>query len=307
MKRGLRWLFTALALGGLAGYVWHSRAVFAALLAQVDHLKFAALVLPLLLVSAVAPWANGRISRDLVACFGVQLAVSEAYALAVLNAFGNLTPVPQAGAMARGVYLRKVHGVDYTSYAATLAVTYVSSLSLTGLVGLLGLCALAARSSAAPWQLWFVFGGLAGCALLFSPWTASIPLPGRLAQFRQGLGRMRRQHVLVRLVVLQLLIIGLAATGLWLAANSLLSANPVTWLDSLMLALVSMVAAIANVLGVEQGAAMLCAALLGYDASLGLAASALYRLGSIAVVLLLAPIALRILKRHSRTVAAPSP
>ena len=71
-----------------------------------------------------------------------------------------------------------------------------------------------------------------------------------------------------------------------------------------MLGLVSVVAAVANVLGTEQVAAMACAALLGIDANLGLAASVLYRLSAMAVVLVLGPLALRWLDQRAQAVSS---
>jgi hypothetical protein len=303
MKRYARWLLTALVLGVLVLYVRRSSAEFVVLYAQLDRDMFFLLLAPLLGVSAVAPAVNGRISRDLVARFGVLLGPWEAYALALVNSFGNLVPMPQAGALARGLYLKRIHKLDYGAYAATLAVTYVSSLTLIGISGLLALFGLWARDQRAGAELWIGFGLLACTGLLFSPWTQRVPLPSRLAGFRDGLRSIGDQHVLARVVALQLVIIALSATGLWLSATAVASRAHVSWLDGLMLGLVSVVAAIANVFGIEQVAAMGTAALLGIDANVGLAASALYRLSAIAVVLALGPVAMRSLDQRAQ--AAP--
>src|SRR5258706_8289188 len=167
MKRSVRWALMGIVLAGLGWYIWHARRDLA-IVTQFD-LRYLA---PMLAVPLLSLWANGRIGKDLAAEFGVRLGGFEAYALSTVNALGNYLPIPQAGAMARGVYLKRVHQFTYSTYAASVVVTYVSSLALYGLVGLAGLAVLAASGRAMIWhlwQVWLVFCVFSPSVLLFTP------------------------------------------------------------------------------------------------------------------------------------------
>jgi hypothetical protein len=212
-----------------------------------------------------------------------------------VHALGNYLPVPQAGALARGVYMKRVHDLPYGTYAATVVVTYVSAMALYGMVGLTGLAALAVRGGrTAPWPLWVVFAGLAGTVLMFTPISARVPLPGRLAGFRDGVVRLGRHHVLGRIVALQLALTCLTATGLWLACLSLPGGEGVTWFAALMMGLMILASGIANVtpgnLGVEQAAAMVTAHLLAIRPEVGFLASTLFRVMAIAATFVVGPV-----------------
>src|SRR3954466_14213437 len=182
MKRGVRVALMGLILAGLGWCLWHARRDLA-IIPRFDVRYLA----PMLAVPLLSLWANGRIGKELVGEFGVRLGEFEAYALSTANALGNYLPIPQAGAVARGVYLKRVHDFAYSTYAASVVVTYVSSLALYGLIGLIGLMVLKATGRAAPWQLWLIFAGLAGSLVMFTPLSAVVPLPRRLAGFREGL------------------------------------------------------------------------------------------------------------------------
>jgi hypothetical protein len=289
MKRWTRLLLMLGVLGLLAWYCWHARAEFALILSQIDGRAFARLAVPMLLVPIVSLAINAQISRDLVAEFDVRLRPLEAFALSAVNALGNYMPLPQAGAMARGLYLKKAHNLAYTTYAATIVVTYVSSLVLTGLFGLAGLAVLSFAGRPAPWPLWVAFAGLTASLLAFTPLDKYVRLPRRFSLFREGLDTLRQHHILLRIILLQCVLVLITATGLFLSARALPGGHEVSWPIALMLGLISMVAAVVNVLGAEQVAAMACAAILHIDPNLGLAASALFRLTAVVVVFTVGP------------------
>jgi hypothetical protein len=289
MKRWVRWVLMGVVLAGLAWYVWHARRDLA-IVTRFD-LRYLA---PMLAMPLLALWANGRIGRELAAELGVRLGGLEAFALSTVNALGNYLPIPQAGALARGVYLKRVHQFAYSTYAASIVVTYVSSLALCGWVGLAGLTALAATGRPAPWQLWAIFGALSASAAMFALPSALMPLPRRLAGFHEGVRTLAAHHVLGRIVLLQLLPIVLAATGLWLACLALPGGEGVSWPMALMMGLLVTVAGVANVtpgnLGVEQAAAMFTAHLLKIRPELGFLASSLFRVMAIGVVFVIGPV-----------------
>jgi hypothetical protein len=296
----------AIVLAGLGWYVWHARHDLR-IITRFD-LRYLA---PMLAVPLLSLWANGRIGKELAGEFGIRLGNLEAYALSTANALGNYLPIPQAGAVARGVYLNRVHHFPYTTYAASVVVTYVSSLALSGLVGLAGLGALTIMGQHAPWQLWLIFGLLSASLLMFTPLSALVPLPARLAGFRDGMTALRRHHVLAKIVVLQLILIGLTATGLWLACRALPGGQEVSWFDGLMMGLLVMAAGIANVtpgnLGVEQAAAMFTAHLLQIRPEMGFLASSLFRVMAVGVVFVIGPLLANWLARQKpRSPGSPS-
>jgi hypothetical protein len=288
MNRPVRLLLMGVVLAGLGWYIWHARGSLA-IITQFD-LRFLA---PMLLVPLLSLWVNGEIGKQLVAEFGVRLNTVEAYALSTVNALGNYLPIPQAGALARGVYLKRVHQLTYSTYAASVAVTYISSLALYGLVGLTGLAVLRSIGQSAPWQLWLIFAALAASVVLFTPLSIQIPLPKRLANFREGLATLNRHHLLIRIIILQLSLIALTATGLWLACLALPGGANVNWFMGLMMGLLVMASGVANVtpgnLGVEQAAAVFTAYLLKINTDIGLLASSLFRVMAIIVVFAIGP------------------
>jgi hypothetical protein len=289
MKRSVRWLLAGVVLGGLAWYVWHARGDLM-IIARFD-LRY---LVPMLAVPLVSLGVNGWIGKELVWEFDVRLGGLEAYALSTVNALGNYLPVPQAGTVARGVYLKRVHHLGYSTYAASVVVTYVSSLALYGLVGLAGLTALEVSGRHAPWQFWVIFAGLSLSVLMFTPLSAKVPLPKRLSGFREGLKALGRHHVLRRIVVLQLMLISLTSTGLWLACLSLPGGGGVSWFIGLMMGLLVLASGVANVtpgnLGIEQAAAMFTAQLMSIRPEVGLIASSLFRVMAVVVVFILGPI-----------------
>ena len=276
-------------LAGLGWYVWHARQDLA-IITRFD-LRYLA---PMLAVPLLSLWVNGWIGKELVGEFGVRLGGFEAYALSTVNALGNYLPIPQPGAVARGVYLKRVHQLSYSTYAASVAVTYVSSLALYGLVGLAGLAGLWMTGQTVPRPLWLIFAGLSASLLMFTPLSTKMPLPRRLAGFREGLATLGRHHLLAKIVVLQLLLIALTATGLWLACLALPGGGGVNWFMGLMIGLLVMASGVANVtpgnLGVEQAAAMFTAHLLKIRPEVGFLASSLFRVMAIVVVFAIGPL-----------------
>jgi hypothetical protein len=288
MKRSVRWLMMGVVLAALGWYVWHARRD----LAIVTRFDLRYLV-PMLAVPLLSLWVNGSVGRALAGELGVRLGGFESYALSTVNALGNYLPVPQAGAVARGVYLKRVHHLAYTAYSASVVVTYFSAMALCGWVGLAGLALLAATHQLAPRPLWLIFGVLCCSSLMFTPLSGAVPLPGRLAGFRDGLAKLRRHHLLARIVVLQLALVALTATGVWLACLALPGGEGVSWFSGLMMGLLVMASGVANVtpgnLGVEQAAAMFTAHLLAIKPEVGFLASSLFRVMAILVVFAIGP------------------
>ncbi len=290
MPRGLRNILVMLILAGAAWYVWATWGTLKKTLLGFDERY----TLPMLMVPLASLGVNGAIGRILAAEFGVRLGIIECFALATVNAFGNYLPVPQAGAMARGVYLKNARQLPWASYAASVVVTYVSSLAISGILGLGGLGVMALADRPAPWQLWLVFSALALSVLMFTPLVKWVPLPRPLRAFGQGLNLLRGKRLLIGIILLQVALVGLTATGLYLACQALPDGRGVTWAVAWMMGLMLMASGIINLtpgnIGVEQGAAELTARLLNVPPGIGFAASALFRAMAVIVVFLITPL-----------------
>ncbi len=297
MKQSVRWLMMGVVLAALAWYVWYARKELS-IITRFDTRYLAAM----LLVPLLSLWVNGWIGKELAGEVGVRLGGFEAYALSAVNALGNYLPIPQAGALARGMYLKRVHNLAYATYAASVVVTYVTSLALCGLVGLVGLGVLAFNGHRAPPVLWLIFGALSSSLVLFTPVSARVPLPRRLAGFRDGLKLLGHHHVLAKIILLQLVLIALTATGIWLACLALPGGEHVNWFIALMIGLLVTMSGIANVtpgnLGVEQAAAAFTAVLLSVPAEVGFLASSLFRVMAVLVVFVIGPVLAHWLSRR---------
>lgn len=283
-----RLLLAMAVLAGLGWYIWHARHQLAVVF-QVDWRY----LIPMILVPLASLGVNGLIGRELAAEFGVKLSSMEWYGLAVVNSLGNYLPLPQAGAMARGMYLKRVYGLSYVTYGAMLVVTYVSAVALYGILGLIGLTILSMLGGPTPLFLRVIFAVLASSLLLFTPAVRFLPLPRRLAEVRTHLKSLHRPRLLWRIILLQTLLVALTTTGLWLACQTLPDGHSVTWPIALMLGLMILASGIVNVtpgnIGVEQGVAELSARLLHIAPNIGFLGSALFRAVAVVTILAIGP------------------
>ena len=296
-KRILKWVAGVLIFASMAWYIWHARRQLSVVL----HLD-PRYLWPMVAVPLASLLVNGWIGRELAAEFGVTLSWVEWYGLAVVNSLGNYLPLPQAGAMARGAYLKRVHGLEYRKYAATLYVTYLSAVALYGVLGLVGLGVSQGLGHAAPGALWSAFGALSilgGLGCFFRPFA-----PNPTGQ-EIGIGGA----LLARVMLLQLALVSLTTTGLWLACHTLPEGHGVSWPTALMLGLMVLASGIANVtpgnVGVEQGAAEITARLLRVTPNVGFLASAIFRAVSVVTVLVVGPVFVVLLMKRKNAEAAP--
>jgi hypothetical protein len=305
LSRALRTLIGAAVLAALAWYIWHARRDLSAAL-RID-LRY---LIPLAAVPLASLAANGLVGRDLAAALGVKLTPIEWYGLAVMNSLGNYLPLPQGGAVARGVYLKRVHNLPYTAYAASLLVTYICAIALYGILGLAGLTILAAIGRPTPPLLWIIFAALAASLIVLTPLGRRFVAPARIDQ---GLQVLTRRHLLAKIVLLQAILVALTTTGLWLGCKSIPAGRDISWPTAAMLGLIVLASGIANVtpgnIGVEQFAAEATARLLRVTANVGLLGSAIFRAVSVLVVLAISPLFATLFARHRipKPLPAPSP
>ena len=222
------------------------------------------------------------------------------YGLSAINALGNYLPLPQAGAAVRGVFLKRLHGLGYGRYTATVLYMYLASVVLMGVVGLGVAGYLAAKGTRVSWILWAAFGGLAAMAVLLTPHVARL-IPGKkLQQLAEGYAGLGRWPVVARLAFWKLLTIAVNATGFWLAFRSI--GYPMNWAGSVVVALCVMISNVVNVTpgnaGAAEAAAWLAARLVGADANLAVVAQLVYRFTAAIVIFTIGPVAVTILGRQ---------
>lgn len=280
----LRIVSAMLLLLLVAGYVWIYRDV---LLAHVANFEFG--FAPWLMLIAFASIViNGLIMSGLVSQFGVKLHMWESIGLAATGSLGNYLPVPQAGAVVRGLYLKKVHQLPYNAFTATVLVTYVMMLPAIGVLGLLGLAMIPFNGGVSLWPLWCLFGGMAASVAVFGP-AMGVLRPFKLfSRFREGVDILLKHHILWRMAILQ--VAQLILTAIVLCVSFMALGRPIEWQAGLILGLFSNCAGIFNItvgnLGVTESATALGAYFLGGDRHLAVVAYSVYRLASIAVLII---------------------
>lgn len=249
--------------------------------------------LPVMLAVPLASiWVNGQILRILVRQLGIDLTFAEWFGLTALNAFGNYLPIPQAGTIARGIYLKKSHGLDYASFTAAILVTYVEFLACLGLAGLALGASMTLSQQSFPPPFWMLFSGLAATALAFLPLRWPLPVARALQTFGSALATIRRRGVLLRVAGYQLLLISLNIVGIWLAFASF--ARPVSASGSALLSLVAMTSGVINItpgnVGVVESVAWITAQMTGGNPNEAVVAFTLFRIMALLVVLPLTPL-----------------
>jgi uncharacterized membrane protein YbhN (UPF0104 family) len=281
-------------------YVQSNRDAFSLLL-RVDWRLVPGIAALALLSHAV----NGRILRLLVRRLDVELDAIEWFGLTLVHSFCNYLPLPQAGSVARGVYLKQVRGLGYVPFTATVFVTYVGFLVTAGVLGLLGLGVLALSGGRVPWLLAAVFTALTAGALLLLGRSWEVPLLRAWRPFAEAMRNLATPRLLMSVAAWQVGLVALSGLALWLAFGAL--GREVGLAVSLMLALVAALAGVVNVtpgnFGVAEAAAWLGARLLGSDADEAVVAFTLYRLVAVVLMFVLTPWAIARLTRRAQ--AAP--
>lgn len=312
MKQWIRLSATVVVLALAGWYVSAHRADFA-VMGRLNPWYLPALIAVPLAMLAVNGWIGNLLVREL----GVRLSFAEWYGLSCVSALGNYLPIPQAGSIARGVYLRRVHSLPYTAFAASVLVTYVFFYVIGGLAGFAGLTLRAAQGSRAPWPLWVAFGAMVATVLLFLPQVSRLLPIKKLGQLAEGWRILGHPRVLARVAFWQAALLALNGTGIWLAYASVGHAEritPASWGDSLMLASATQASGILNVtpgnVGVAEGALGLAATPLGLRIAEAVVAYSIFRLMCMATIFTTGPAYWVVLARKSRgaaETAGPAP
>jgi len=303
----LRRVLTVVAVVVIVWYLATHGHEFRVLL-QYDW-RWLALQVPVVLLTLVV---NGYTLALLLRRFRIVLPPGEWFWLTVAHSFVNYLPLPQAGAVARGVYLKRRYGLDYIRFTASLTVTYLGFLWVAGVVGLAGLSLRQGFGGqpAAQGLLWCAFAlFLVGVIPLL---TVTWRLPGlnRLVRFRQALEQLLTLRTVVIFMACQGLLLLLTGLGIWLAFWGLApgSSQGTPWelplLDAVLMGLAAIASSIAKItpgnIGVAEGSVGLAAWLLHHDIDRAIVTFTLFRMVGMVVLFALAPFAIAGLGRKLR-------
>lgn len=277
-----------IVLAVAAAYIWTYRVE---LLSMVK--EFNPFYAPhLLLVAIVSIGINGMIMNVLVSQFGVRLKGWECFGLTAVGSLSNYLPVPQAGGIIRGVYLKKTHQLSYDVFTATVLVAYVMALPAIGGLGLFCLLMMLFGGLHSPLSLWVFFAGLSASLALFGPAMGLLRPFRKFARFQEGFDMLLKRHVIGRIVFLQIAQLLLTGVALWLSFRAL--GNLIGWSGSVMLGLLANAAGVANVtpgnIGIVESATALGAYLLKGNPNLAVVAYSVYRAASLVVLVIVSSI-----------------
>jgi len=124
-------------------FVWFA-VYFYQKIEEFRHLKIVNItyLIPLCLLSTLFLITNGLVLKYFLEPFKVRLKFKEWFGLSVINTMGNyLTPFG-GGAMAKAVYLKKLHQFSYSYFLSTLAGVYIIVFLVNSFVGIFTMLAL---------------------------------------------------------------------------------------------------------------------------------------------------------------------
>lgn len=135
-------IFTLLILIGAGYYLYENYSDFKILL----NLKFWQ-ILVLAGFNIVLLSINGLFSWYLYRQFGVKLGIIESIAMATATSFANTFLPFRAGIGVTALYLKKKHGLNYASFASTIAGSYVINFFVIGIMGLISMVIIYQKTS----------------------------------------------------------------------------------------------------------------------------------------------------------------
>ena len=276
-------MLSLVSVGIIAGFLYYLYAN-ADKYRQLLHISLLD-VLALLALTLAFPVINGLINTYMFRNMGANLSHSEGIYLAAAATLANQLPLPGA-IVARGIYLKRQHGLSYTGYFSSQLALFVCTMAIDGFIGLAILLDwLVLKSTVVSPVLLLAFGGMAACLLIFwLPW-GRIPVPATLRKWTdqalEGWMLFRRDPLLLtKLLVLEVVEIFLLAMRYWLAFH-MLSQN-VSWGQVLLFASASILTQLISFapggLGVRELIVGAIAVTLGFDLPVSMAAVGLDRL-----------------------------
>lgn len=124
--------------------------------------------------------SNGIVLRELMAHSGLQLQIRAWLGITLVTSLLNIASPVRGGVAVRAVYLKRVHGVPYGSFASALSATLAFNLAMSGALAALCLVALGMPGRAYGWIAFALSSGLV-LALMLALWLTPPPEAGEAA------------------------------------------------------------------------------------------------------------------------------
>jgi uncharacterized membrane protein YbhN (UPF0104 family) len=240
---------------------------------------------------------NGSVNYYFFKAFDVYLSFHESFGLAAVNTLANQLPFA-GGIIAKGVYLKKRHGLAYTHFLSATMALFVCFVASNGVLALivLGYWALADGSRIPPALAVGFFGMVASVVALWLPINA-ISLPGKIGVLLEQLGKgwrvlSQNMPLLGAMTGFQILMTLLFAWRYWIAFHAL--SQDVTYTQCILFGAASVLTRLVNIvpggLGVREGIVAGIASLLGFEAGISAVAVGLDRLVATSVIVVLGTI-----------------
>lgn len=280
IKKSLPYLLSLLAILIFLGYVFKNAERFRAIF----DLSISQLLLMICLATATLV-TNGLINLILYKAVGIPMTLNEAIGLAAINTLANQLPFT-GGVIAKGVYLKRRHGMTYGRYLSATVAVFVFFVIANGLVGLLAMGYITlTQNIETPIPIVVGFLGMSSGILLFLFPFARLPLVqrwhNRFTQLNEGLQLLKKQKVaLIKLLIIQMLSILVFAYRFKLGFEILSQTIPFVY--CIIFSSATILTQIVNItpggVGIREGIVAGLALLLGFDASISVLATALDRL-----------------------------
>lgn len=297
----------------LAVYVWRNWEDFRKL-GQSNLLTLSGLwaLAGVVLLDLVCYYWNAGMIQIATRPFGLRVGRGEAYMLSVLTRFLNVLTPLRGGAIARALYLNRVHKLSYPNFLAGMAAMLLALPLVSVLVGLAGLgyVYLATGQTAPKLTVILAAAAVALVAVaIVRPRLAQRTSPGWVSRIWNALARVvngwdvfcRDRQSLAGLLVVNLLYLLTTAAMYWLILlNMGKPINPGLLMVIVAMGNLSVIVSITpgNV-GVYEGTMAIIGSLMGVGATDILAATLLWRVVDVLLVLVAGPLCSAALTRRA--------
>ncbi|MGE0793442.1 MAG: lysylphosphatidylglycerol synthase transmembrane domain-containing protein [Candidatus Woesearchaeota archaeon] len=263
-------------------------------------------LIPLILLSIIASYANGLIIKFLVQPFDIKLKFKEWFGLSIITSFYNMITPFRGGLAAKAVYLKNKHNFSYPKFLSTIAGLYVINFLTAGIVGLISLYILYKKHSIFSPIILFIFLGFVLPLLfiiLFSPKfkDTKYPLVNKFIEVLNGWTTLSKHKKIISycslIIALQILI---NSTGTYLSYH-IFGVELDIW-KALFLTSIGIISSLIQItpsgLGINEAIAIFSGLIIGITPPQALAVAILGRVVGIIVIFTLGPIYSYILLKH---------
>lgn len=234
----------------------------------------------------------GLVNMALYRSFGIALTFWEAFRLSIINTCGNLLPL-SGGMFAKGLYLKRRHGLEYSYYFSSIAALYIFFVGLYGAVGCV-MVLITSLSSGRVVSVWLLAGFTFMMLTISVFWLQdgikrlvgdNFRWTKRLSVGMDHLRNNRRLPVIVG--CLQLLLIGLIAARFYIAFR-MVSQNA-AFSNCVIFSCATVITRLVNVIpaaiGIRESIVGGVASILGFDFSIAVVATGIDRIITTTIII----------------------